>query len=162
MQQMTDAQRKLAEDNMNLVYYVVSHDYPTFIKDDDVIQSGTLGLCKAAMKWEEGKSAFSTYACRCIKNEIRQELRQRQPHLEVLSLDHPIGEDLTLGDIIEGDSGVDYLDDHFLLTLTDDEQLVYDLRLRGYKNKDIAEITGFNIRKVQKILRTIRIKKETY
>ena len=158
MQQMNDDQRKLVEDNLNLVYYIVSHDYPTFIHDEDVIQSGTLGLCKAAMKWEEGKSAFSTYACRCIKNEIRQELRQRRPHLEVLSLDHPIGDDLTLADVIEGENGIDYIDDYFFKQLTEVEQMIYRLRVEGHKTDDIAKITGLSIRKIQKIIRTIRSK----
>ena len=76
---------ELIEKNMNLVYFVISKYYPTFIHDEDIVQSGMLGLCKAADKWDESKSKFSTYAGRCIRNEINQEFIRRKPFSKVIS-----------------------------------------------------------------------------
>lgn len=159
--EMNDAQRKLVEDNLKLVYHVVSKQYPTFVNDEDIIQSGTLGLCNAALNWDENKSAFSTYACRCIQNAIRAELRERQPHMETLSLDCPIGEDLTLGDTIadDGEAMVDYT---FLQTLTPDERLVFELRVKGCDVAEIEQFTGFNHRKVLQLIRIAQIKYRRY
>ena len=40
--------KKFIEENVNLVYVIVREYYPTFIFDEDVIQCGMVGLCKAA------------------------------------------------------------------------------------------------------------------
>lgn len=37
---------------------------------DDLFQTGCIGLIKAAQSYTEGKVKFSTYAYRCIRNEI--------------------------------------------------------------------------------------------
>ena len=41
------------EQNINLVYVVIREYYPMFISDEDIIQCGMLGLCKAADKWKK-------------------------------------------------------------------------------------------------------------
>lgn len=97
---MTDEQRKLAEENMNLVYHLIGKEYPTFLYDEDIVQSGFLGLCCATMKWKEEKGKFSTFACACIRNAIRMELRSRQAHASTLSLDYLVTEDKSLGDTL--------------------------------------------------------------
>lgn len=158
MNVMNDEQRKLAEDNMKLVYHLVSKEYPTFKGDEDIVQSGMLGLCKATMKWDESKGAFSTYACACIRSEIAQELRSRQPHTEVISLDCPITEDLTLEETIAGEDGVDVVDYSFLKELTENERFIFDLRSKGYEMGDIQRLTGYDSRKIRKILRMIKAK----
>ena len=158
MQKMNADQKRLVEDNLNLVHHIVAREYPTFIHDDDIIQCGRYGLCKAALNWQDGKSAFSTYACKCIRNEICQELRSRKPHQEVLSLEHPIGDDLVLGDTIEGDNGIDYLDDYYFTQLTDLEQTVYQLRVDGNTPKEIAEFINEPVSKVWQTIRTMRYK----
>lgn len=157
-QVMNDEQRKLAEDNMKLVYHVIARDYPTFKGDEDIVQSGMLGLCRAATKWNESRGAFSTYACVCIRSAICQELRARQPHTQVVSFDTPVSENLTLEDTIAGDDGVDLVDYSFLRELNDDELFVFDLKSKGYEVEDIQRVTGYDSRKVRKILRTIKAK----
>ena len=155
---MNDEQRKLAEDNMKLVYHVIARDYPTFVGDEDIIQSAMLGLCRATMRWNESKGAFSTYACVCIKSAICQELRSRQPHSDVISLDTPVSENLTLEDTLAGEDGVDVVDYSFMRELNDDELFVFDLKSKGYEIEDIQRITGYDSRKIRKILRMVRAK----
>ena len=156
---MNDAQRKLAEDNLKLVYALVSREYPTFRGDEDIIQSGILGLCRAAMRWDESKGVkFSTYACGCIRNGIRQELRMRQTPVEVVSLDQPVGDDLTLEDTVTGENDLGFVDYSFLKGLTEDERLIFDLKTNGYRVEDIQRVTGYSSQKIRKIIRIIRAK----
>lgn len=155
---MNDDQRKLAEDNMKLVYHIISREYPTFKGDEDIVQSGILGLCKATMNWDEAKGKFSTYASACIRRAIAQELRARQPHKEVISLDCPITEDLTLEDTISGEDDLGFIDYSFLRDLDEDERLIFNLKSKGYKVQDIQCLTGYDSRKIQKILRIIKAK----
>lgn len=75
---MTDEERKLAEDNMKLVYFVINKFYPQYSQDEDVASIGMIGLLKAAEMWEPSKGAFSTIATTAIKSEIRNELRKRR------------------------------------------------------------------------------------
>lgn len=72
---MTDAQRKMAEENLPLVawymkrtaLYIAPGDY------DDAFQQGALGLCLAAMNCDpEAETAFSTYAMYYIAGHIRK------------------------------------------------------------------------------------------
>lgn len=68
---------KLIQDNIPFVYYIIHKYYPTFSKDEDIIQSGMVGLVKAANKFDASKGKFSTYAGVIIKNEIAKELKLR-------------------------------------------------------------------------------------
>lgn len=158
MNVMDDNQRKLAEDNMNLVHHIIAREYPTFRGDEDIIQCATLGLCKATMKWDEARGKFSTYACSCIRRAIAQELRARQPHREVISLDCPITEDLTLGDVVAGEDDMGFIDYGFLKDLTNDEKRVFKLKIQGYSIEDIQKLTGYDLWKIRKIIRIIRVK----
>lgn len=149
---------KLIEDNINLVYFVVSHDYPTFRYDDDIVQAGMLGLCKAAEAWD-GKRKFSTYAVKCIRTEIINEFRARKPHAKVVSLDTPITEDISLGDTIIGEDDVAYHDDkEFYNQLSADEQKILDLKRCGYSSEEIAVKCKRSVSSIRKILRFINLK----
>ena len=155
---MNERQAKLVEDNLKVVYAVISNDYPTFVGDEDIIQAGMLGLCEAAERWDESKSAFSTFAWRCIRNSICTEFRHRKPYATVVSLESPIGEDLTVGDTIAGDTDINYIDDSFMNSLEDSERRIFDMFNEGYETIDIATVMGYPLQKVQKILRIARLK----
>lgn len=72
---LTDAQRKLVEDNIGLVGKVI-HDKVHYTDGfgcytyDDLFQIGCIGLCKAAGSTKEHSARFSTYAYRIIWHEI--------------------------------------------------------------------------------------------
>ena len=149
----------MVEDNINLVYYIISKEYPTFIGDEDLVQSGMLGLVKASDTWDENKAKFSTYAYRCIRNEINQEFVRRKPYSNNISLETKVGEEGTLADILIGEDDVDYVDDtEFHEQLTRYELDVMALVKRGYTNAEIAVMTDTSIQKVQKTKRIIGLK----
>lgn len=154
--------QKLIEDNIALVYYIISKQYPTFIKDEDVIQSGMVGLCKAANYYDPEKGLFSSYAGRCIRNEINEEFIRRKPTKNNVSLDTKLGEDGTLSDVLVGDDDVAYIDESFFSQLTKDEATLLNLESAGYTTDEISELCGFNAQKVRKILRIIHLKRRKF
>lgn len=74
---------------------------------DDLISIGTIGLIKAVSTFDSKKSnRLSTYAARCIDNELLMMLRARKKYSRDVSLYEPIGTDkegneINLLDIIE-------------------------------------------------------------
>lgn len=141
--------QQLIEDNINLVYFVVHTYYPTFANDEDIIQCGMLGLCLAADAWDAEQGAFSTFATRCISNQIIKEFRARKKHNGVLSLDYEYkdgdGEGATLADITIGTPDVDWADiDGLYDILTEKERTIIDLRRNGVTQREIADRIGMS------------------
>lgn len=80
MTRLDDSQRKLVEDHLYLVRYVIFKRL-WFLLDqndvDDYIQIGSIGLCKAAVGYNpDSGCTFKTFAFRCIRNEIGMERRR--------------------------------------------------------------------------------------
>lgn len=135
---------QLIEDNMNLVYYLIHKYYPTYANDEDIVQAGMLGLCKAADSFDESKSTFSTYASRCILNSIRMEFRSRKKHYGVLSLDYKVtddeGSEVSFGDLCVGEEDVEFIDtSKFNNQLTPKETELLDLLQQGLTSREIAK-----------------------
>ena len=73
---------------------------------EDLISTGTIGLIKAIDSFDAGKGKLSTYASRCIDNELLMLLRAKKKTSREVSLYEPIGTDregneISLLDIIE-------------------------------------------------------------
>ena len=151
--------QQLIEDNMNLVYALISREYPTYIKDEDIIQCGMLGLCQAADKWDKDKAKFSDFAWYCIRHEIIKEFKRRAKHQGVLSLDYETVTDGvrgSLGDMIVGEEDVlyfDYCEQH----LTSLEIQILELLKLGLLPKDIAKQLNTTEQNVNRTKRKIRI-----
>ena len=97
----------LIERNLRLVAHVVKK-YQGLEEDlDDLLSIGTIGLIKAVTTFDTAKSnRLSTYAARCIDNELLMMLRMRKKYARDISLYEPIGTDkegneINLLDIIE-------------------------------------------------------------
>jgi RNA polymerase sigma factor (sigma-70 family) len=152
--------QQLIEDNMRLVYSLVSKEYPTYLTDEDIIQCGMLGLCKAAEKWDEGKSKFSTFAISCIRNEIRYEFRKRAKHQGILSLDYEVDTEegtITVADMIPGDEDVCYLDYGINVNkLKPREKRVFELLQGNMTHSDIGRELGISTQAVWSITRKLR------
>lgn len=155
---MNSTQQKLVEDNMNLVFYIIYHDYPTYRFDEDIQQSAMLGLCSAAENFDPEKGEFQHFAARCIRNEIYHEFLRRKPFANTISLETKIGEDDVLGDVLVGEDDVAFFDERFYSILTDEELDVLRLDRLGFETDEIVKQTGYADQKVQKLLRIIRIK----
>ena len=99
------AKDRLIQHNLRLVAHIVKK-YSTAGEADDLISVGTIGLIKAINTYELGKNTqLSTYAARCIENEILMLLRMTKKHNQVYSLEETLGVDkdgneITLQDII--------------------------------------------------------------
>jgi hypothetical protein len=69
---LTDEQRKLVEDNVALVPFVL-RKYGTGGSDwDDAVGDGYCGLIRAAQRFDPTKARFSTYAVRWIRAGVQQ------------------------------------------------------------------------------------------
>lgn len=88
-----EAKNKLINHNLRLVTHIVKK-FSSAGEADDLISVGTIGLIKGINTYEEGKgSQLSTYAARCIENEILMLLRTTKKHRQVASLHEALGTD---------------------------------------------------------------------
>ena len=100
------AREILIERNLRLVAHIAKK-YQNVDEDmEDLISIGTIGLIKAISSFDAGKGKLSTYASRCIDNELLMLLRSKKKSSREVSLFEPIGTDkegneINLLDIIE-------------------------------------------------------------
>lgn len=112
-----EAKNILIERNLRLVAHVVKKYQGTGDDLDDLISIGTIGLIKAVTTFDANKAhRLSTYAARCIENEILMHIRSRRKYSREVSLYEPIGTDkegneINLLDIIEAPL-VDIVEDY--------------------------------------------------
>lgn len=93
------AKDKLINHNLRLVAHIVKK-YSGSGEADDLISVGSIGLIKAINSFEYGKGTqLSTYAARCIENEILMLLRLNKKHKKVFSLEESLGQDKDGNDI---------------------------------------------------------------
>ena len=101
------ARNILVEYNLRLVAHIVKKYQTGNRSTEDLISIGTIGLIKAISTFDIDRSArLSTYAARCIDNELLMMLRSRKKCSREVSLYEPIGTDkegneISLLDIIE-------------------------------------------------------------
>ena len=100
------AREKLIEHNLRLVAHIVKKYDIKKEQSEDLISIGTSGLIKAidSFKPEKGHK-LTTYASRCIENEILMYLRSSKNYFQNVSLNDPIatdkdGSEITLLDAI--------------------------------------------------------------
>ncbi len=109
-----EAREILIERNLRLVAHIAKK-YQNVDEDmEDLISIGTIGLIKAVASFDSGKGKLSTYASRCIDNELLMLLRSKKKTSKEVSLYEPIGTDkegneINLLDIIESEQ-VDVVD----------------------------------------------------
>ncbi|MBO5472218.1 MAG: RNA polymerase sporulation sigma factor SigK [Lachnospiraceae bacterium] len=100
------AREILIERNLRLVAHIAKK-YQNVDEDmEDLISIGTIGLIKAINSFDAGKGKLSTYASRCIDNELLMLLRAKKKTSREVSLYEPIGTDregneINLLDVIE-------------------------------------------------------------
>ena len=89
-----EAKRKLVEHNMRLVAHVAKKYYNSEDDMEDMISIGTIGLLKAVDTYNPGKgSKLTTYAARCIDNELLMYFRGKKKRAKDISIYEPIGTD---------------------------------------------------------------------
>ena len=97
----------LIRHNLRLVAHICKKYYAGIAAQDDLISIGTIGLIKAVDTFDPDKGKrFSSYASRCIENELRMELRRVRKAGVQVSLQEPLeaGGQLTLADTLPDDA----------------------------------------------------------
>ena len=107
-----DARNKLIEHNLRLVAHIVKKYDTKEAMTDDLISIGTIGLIKGSDTYNgDRKTKITTYAARCIQNEILMHFRSQKKYGPTVSLNDAIGHDkegneINLIDVIK-DKNVD-------------------------------------------------------
>ena len=110
-----EARNKLVEHNLRLVAHIIKKYYGVQTEQDDLVSIGTIGLIKAINTFKPDKNIrLSSYASRCIENEILMHFRSVKKSAQDVSLNETIdtdkdGNPLTLMDIMAVDDTI--LDD---------------------------------------------------
>lgn len=104
-----EARTLLIERNLRLVAHIAKK-YQNLDEDmEDLISIGTIGLIKAVNTFDVSKKIrLSSYASKCIENELLMMIRGRKKKSKEVSLYEPIGTDkegneISLMDIIENE-----------------------------------------------------------
>lgn len=89
-----EARDKLIEHNLRLVAHIVKKYHADAKDQDDLISIGTIGLIKAIGTFKTDKGInLSTYAARCIENEILMYFRSQKKTGAEVYIDDPIDTD---------------------------------------------------------------------
>ena len=105
-----EARNILIEHNLRLVAHIVKKFDNSSYDTDDLISIGTIGLIKGIDSYQRSKATkITTYAARCIENEILMHFRSNKKLANTVSLNDSIGYDkdgqeISLIEIIKDDS----------------------------------------------------------
>lgn len=103
------ARDELIERNLRLVAHIVKKFNPKQDMMDDLISIGTIGLIKGIDTYKPSKNTrITTYAARCIQNEILMHYRASKKEISEFSLNDLIGYDkegneINLVDVLKTD-----------------------------------------------------------
>jgi len=159
------ARDKLISHNLRLVAHIVKR-YTNSLEADDLLSVGTIGLVKAIDSFDYDKKVqLSTYAARCINNEILMLIRSNKKHKNVVSLNslttnNDEDKELELQDVIASDDEEIFAQVETNLTvqkvkkiietkLDEREKVVMKLRYgidsdKAYTQKEIADKLGIS------------------
>ena len=88
------AEEILIKHNLRLVAHISKKYKNSSIESDDLISIGSIGLMKAIKTFDYSKgNSFSTYASRCIENEILMTFRSDKKNAQAVYLDDIISID---------------------------------------------------------------------
>ena len=151
-----EAKDILIQRNLRLVAHIVKKYQGAGEDSDDLISIGTIGLIKAIQTFDFQKaSRLSTYAARCIDNELLMLLRSKKKSNKEVSLYEPIGTDkegneISLLDVIESEpvdvvrnyslkQDIDYLYQLLPKILSPREQKIITLRYGLYGKEELTQ-----------------------
>ena len=108
----SSARNELIEHNLRLVAHIVKKYYSNTNDQDDLISIGTIGLIKAVNTFDHSKGIrLSSYAARCIENEVLMYFRAAKKSAQDVSMNEPIDTDkdgnaLTLMDVMATEDNI--------------------------------------------------------
>ena len=135
-----EARDKLIEHNLRLVAHIAKKYSSNTQDSDDLVSIGSIGLIKAVHTFKPDAGKLTTYASRCIENEILMHLRANKKLRGNVSLDAGIGVDkegneMQLSELLGTDK--DVVPDEVALNI--DGKIALDLadKLLDQREKDI-------------------------
>ena len=180
-----EARNKLVEHNLRLVAHIIKKYYSSQSDQDDLVSIGTIGLIKAINTFDINKNIkLSSYASRCIENEILMHFRNLKKTSQDISLNEAIdmdkdGNSLSLFDVLSVDDDIldninkklnlkkiyEYIDSE--LDSREKQVIILRYGLNGEKpitQREVAEILGVSRSYISRIetkaLKTLRRKYE--
>ena len=125
-----------------------------------------IGLCKAGITYKGDKAKFSTYAYRCMFNEVMQDKRKerstkRIPQNQIVYYEAEL--EICDGDTasflnfipssqdVEGDSLSKIMFDEYSKKLSDRDKKIFFLFSEGYKQREICKMVGCSQPQVSRI-----------
>lgn len=150
MKKLTEEQKKIAEENMNLVYFVINKFYKfnfPYVEKEELIQEGMYALIKCIPYYDETKGCISTFICKCVKKHISYYLLNRNDNIKTIPYEN-----------IEKDA-IYYYDDYDIDVSDSLKEFLYkylkkkaaDMAVDHYINKigweELAEKYGYADRK---------------
>ncbi|MEE1199852.1 MAG: RNA polymerase sporulation sigma factor SigK [Christensenellales bacterium] len=88
-----EARETLIERNLRLVAHIAKKYAQSGVDTDDMISVGTIGLMKAVQTFRPEAGRLTTYASRCIENEMLMYLRANRKNRCMVLMGESIGED---------------------------------------------------------------------
>ena len=167
-----DARQKLILHNLRLVSHIVRKYYSTAKNAEDLVSIGSLGLVKAIDSFRvENGAKFTTYAAKCIQNEILMYFRAQKKMMTEVSLNETIdvdrdGNPLTYIDVISSEDDIAEIVDRKIKTakmlsyietlLTERERQIIILRYglgntAQHAQREVAAILGISRSYVSRI-----------
>lgn len=174
MNELNYEQQQLAEQNHNLIYSFAKSRKLDLEEYYDVL---AIGLCRAALVYDENKATFFTLAYKCMSNEYNkiikgQTVQRKIPDTLISSLDEVIsvseeGSEVTLYDCIKKD--IFPIPDESTITntmiknfynhkLTKQEQKVFRLLVQDITQIEISKIMSLTRSRIGQIVMRIREK----
>lgn len=164
---LNEKQKNLVEENYNLIYKYAK-DHKLDIEEFSGLLS--IGLCKAALNYDSDKTKFSTFAYRCMGNEVSNYLRKINAakhlrHDTVYSMeafdenyDSPISETLLMvsSENIEREYIFKAKFQKEYDKLKDQVKNIVALKYRGYTNNEVAEIMNMKASAVSMALKKFK------
>lgn len=175
MEHLTSTQQKLVEDNHNLIYGA-AHKHK--INLDEYYDVLAIGLCKAAMQYDESRGQFSTFAYQTMLSEYFGVLRHNKiaravPENAIVSMnvqiDNGSENPISFADMIPANDDMegnivskDYVE--FLCNKLQSNRIkiIVTLLADGMTQADIAENLGVSRQRVGQCVDRIRKKLQRY
>ena len=150
-----NARNRLVEHNLRLVAHIVKKYCGTGADPDDLVSIGTIGLIKAVNTFNGEKNIrLSSYASRCIENEILMYFRSAKKNALDVSMNEEIDSDsdgnaLTLMDVMAEERDIvdeldrrmkaEHIDAYIRECLTPREALIIRLRYGLNRKKALTQ-----------------------
>lgn len=171
---LTEEQKKTVSENHNLIYGIASKMNLSIDEYYDIL---AIGLCKAAMSFDETRGAFSTFAYCCMRNEVYEYQRKLYrkteiPRNQIVYYDVAIEDDGTgnkssmFENIPDSDMHesvmYDIMSEELIERLSDNERHIVNMLLDGSKHEDIANVMDCTRQNITRQVKMIRDKAYRY